>query len=232
MSENQNETPTMEEAIEETRELIGAMADSIRNVKGSQASINAQDIPNEIRGILNQSPVVKTYYDVQSYLTDISILLKQGGSTIINAQDFPDVIQNLDVRYLAPNGQKYYYKTTLNISSGGGIYNFYTDKPLFVCEDRKNSSNNYYLLSYLKDISNLDTIASLSTYMGRYDINASRIYPSGSGAAYSKTPAASYGQNEATCPYNWGINITPQEVTNYNITKYNTVEEAYQHITT
>lgn len=104
------ETPTMEEAVRQTRLLIGQMASAIKSVTGSSSSINGQDIPNEIRGILNQSPVTKTYYDDRTYLNDIGTLLKQGGSTTINAQDFPTIIQNLDTRYLAPNGEKYYYK--------------------------------------------------------------------------------------------------------------------------
>lgn len=96
MSENQNETPTMEEAVRQTRYLIGRMASAIKSVTGSSSSINGQDIPNEIRGILNQSPVTKTYYDDRTYLNDIGTLLKQGGSTTINAQDFPDVILHMD----------------------------------------------------------------------------------------------------------------------------------------
>ena len=115
MSENQNETPTMDEAVEETRDLIDRMASAIKSVKGSQTAINAQDIPNEIRDIINQSHVTKTYYDVRTYLSDIGDLLKPyvdlpSGVNTINAQDFPDIIQNLDTRYLAPNGEKYYYK--------------------------------------------------------------------------------------------------------------------------
>ena len=70
------ETPTMEEAIEETRELISDMAEAIRSVKGTSEEINAQDIPNEIRDILSESHVVKTYYDVRTYLNDIATLLK------------------------------------------------------------------------------------------------------------------------------------------------------------
>jgi len=96
MSENQNETPTIDEAVRQTRLLIGQMANAIKNVTGSSSDINGQDIPNEIRGILNQSPVTKTYYDVNHYLSDIGTILKRGYSRTINAQDFPQEILNLD----------------------------------------------------------------------------------------------------------------------------------------
>lgn len=100
MSENQNETPTMDDAVEETRDLIDRMASAIKSVKGSQAAINAQDIPNEIRALKEISPVVKTYDNLTDYLTDIGTLLKQSGSSTINAQDFPQAILNLNDAYL------------------------------------------------------------------------------------------------------------------------------------
>lgn len=417
MSENQNETPTIDDAVEETRDLIDRMASAIKSVKGSQTAINAQDIPNEIRSIVGVPPVTKTYYAVRPYLSDIGDLLKpyvdfsldtsnltrttgnigwlngvprfewsnvytykyknsyashfanrgktytstaintivekcselaredydtskgyltileyqelyneahtrvtdfclylykqvytiteSGGHTYytlesdtnfarlnisvsgnnldissiiteniparaniddssssnpiynaascilygdnydeytlnkstikrvntINAQDFPTIILNLDTRYLAPNGEKYDYKTSLYISSGAGTYNFYTDFPLFVCEDYKTYTGSYHLLTHRINIDGIDTINEMSTRMGSYELSATRYYPQGQYDGYSRNLAVSYGQNESTCPYNWAVNITPQEVEDQSITVYTTMKEAYEAIT-
>lgn len=148
----------------------------------------------------------------------------------INAQDFPQAIRELDPRYLAPNGAKYNYKISAYISSGAGTYNFYTDYPIFVCGDRM-TSGKYYLESFLINIDNVDTIVEVSTLMGSYDANVTRIYPTGTYGGYSKRPCISYGSNEATCPYNWGINLSSQEVSDAGLTVYATVKDAYAEIT-
>ena len=372
------ETPTMDEAVRQTRLLIGQMANAIKNITGSSSDINGQDIPNEIRGILGQSRVTKTYYDVNHYLSDIGTILKRGYSRTINAQDFPQEILNLDdanmmytdllqwnkldstiltlqdfkslynranteygkghwnlyatyaTRYgydsyaysigavpntvdmvygengynqgtwnsygntwyplgqgsgtyecvsmykwkwngsswsswlnkddtiigsdnyfqgsdygwdkyaiyndtkiVAPNGYRYNYKNTISAAAGIGSYNYYTDNAIFVCEDCKTGNGNYRILSLLKTNDNVNTLIALDTQnLGGYNTSPQRMYPSsGSFGGYNKVPAASYGQNEATCPYNWSSNLTPQEVSDQNITIYSTMEEAYKALT-
>lgn len=135
-----------------------------------------------------------------------------------------------DTKIVAPNGYRYNYKNSINIATGGGLYNYYTDDVIFVCDDAKTANGNYHLLTLLKNVDNVNTIVQVDTSQGSYTSSSTRVYPSsGTFGGYNKVPAVSYGQNESTCQYNWSTNLTAQEVEDQNITKYSTMEEAYNN---
>ena len=155
MSENQNETPTIDEAVEETRDLIGRMATSIKSVKGSQTAINAQDIPNEIRSIVGVSPVTKTYYAVRPYLSDIGDLLK------------PYVDFSLDTSNLT--------RTTGNIGWLNGVpKNEYTNT--YTYKYKKDSSGHFANRGKSYTESAMQTIIEKCSELAREDFDTSKGY--------------------------------------------------------
>lgn len=213
-----NEDPTIEEAAEETRELISAMATSIKTRDGSQELINAQDIPNEIRKYKDLSPVVKEYWDVRSYLTDISQLLLPTGDRVI------------DEHVADAAGTSWPHKYRI-ISSTGGDCTFFSNYRFCYCKEAMSTSSNkpiYYLLTCYKNEYNDILLCDLGTYRYTYNVGLTLRY--GPRNIIAITPYRGYiTSNKGTFTGNWSVNILVTDLPNCPLPVFDTLAEAYEY---
>lgn len=214
---SQNEEPTIQEAIEETRALITNMANSIRTRDSSQEEINAQDIPNEIRKYKDLSPVSKQYWDVRSYLTDISQLLLPTDDRVIDEH--------------VQDAQGTYWEHKCHIISGtGGDATFFSHYRFAFSKEYMGTSGNkpiYYLLTCIKDEYNSIVLGEIGTYRYTYNANTSRKYGENPGA---NTYIKGYQNNKETFNGNWAVNIFATDLPNNpGIPVFDTLAEAYEY---
>lgn len=215
---SQNEEPTIQEAIEETRALITNMANSIRTRDSSQEEINAQDIPNEIRKYKDLSPVVKEYWDVRSYLTDISQLLLPTGDRVIDEHEAD------------AQGTYWPHKYRI-ISSTGGDCTFFSNYRFCYCKEAMSTSDLkpiYFLLTCYKNTGdNAINLCELGTYRYTYDVGLAHRY--GPSAPDSRPYKGYITSNKGTFQSNWGVNILVTDLPNCPLPVFDTLAEAYEY---
>jgi len=221
---SQNEEPTIQEAIEETRTLITNMANSIRTRDSSQEDINAQDIPNEIRKYKDLSPVVKEYWDVRSYLTDISQLLLPTGDRIINE----------NAKDAENNTWPHEYRV---ISSTGGDCTFFSNYRFCYCKEAMGSSEGnplYWLLTGYKSNANKIFLIGLATRRDSY-IVMTNDYKFGPTDTTGYITEAYRGYiTDGKQPFNiytgnWAVNILVTDLPNCPLPVFDTLAEAYEY---
>lgn len=216
---SQNEEPTIQEAIEETRALIINMANSIRTRDSSQEEINAQDIPNEIRKYKDLSPVVKEYWDVRSYLTDISQLLLPIGDRVIDEH--------------AADAQGTYWPHKYRIISGtGGDCTFFSNYRFCYCKEAMSTSDLkpiYFLLTCYK-YTDYNEIILCDMYTSRYTYNVGLTKRYGPSSSIAISPYRGYiTSNKGTFQGNWSVNIYVTDLPNCPLPVFDTLAEAYEY---
>lgn len=225
-----NEDPTIEEAAEETRELISAMATSIKTRDGSQELINAQDIPNEIRKYKDLSPVSKQYWDVKSYLTDISQLLLPTDDRIIDehVQDaqgntwkhkahiaFTSSYRDhstIDITFFS-NYRFCFSKEWMGTQSD-------TNLPIcFLLTCHKNSSTGDIIMGYV----------GTKNYSYIVDLTAETTHGYGPTTSVDMNPLRGYQNDKQTFLWNWAVNFREMDLDKIGIPIFNTNAEAYEY---
>ena len=221
---SQNEEPTIEEAVEETRELISSMANSIRTRDNSQAEINAQDIPNEIRKYKDLSPVVKEYWDVQSYLKDISQILLPSDDRIIDEK----------AKDAENNSWPHKYRI---ISSTGGDCTFFSNYRFCYCKEAMGTTDGrpyYRLLTGYKTNANKIFLIGLATRIYTYIVttNDHRLGPTDT-TGYITEAYRGY-ITDGKKPFNiytgsWAVNILVTDYPKCPLPIFDTLAEAYEY---
>lgn len=227
---SQNEEPTIQEAIEETRALITNMANSIRTRDGSQELINAQDIPNEIRKYKDLSPVSKQYWDVKSYLTDISQLLLPTDDRIIDEKEKDAQGNTWKHKVHIAFTSSYRDHSTIDITFFSN-YRFcfskewmstQSDTKLPICfllTCHKNSSTGDIVMGYV----------GTNNYSYNVDLTAETTHGYGPTTAVDLNPLRGYQNNKQTFLWNWSVNFREMDLDKIGLPIFNTNAEAYEY---
>ena len=228
--DNFNGKSELEIAIDEFRELSTNMATSIRTRDNSQEEINAQDIPNEIRKYKDLSPVSKQYWDVRTYLTDISQLLLPTGDRVIDekAKDAQGNTWKHKVHIEFTSGYRDHATTNVTFFSN---YRFCFSREWMSTQSDTNLPV-CFLLTCCKNASTGDIVmgyVGTSSYSYNCNISADSSHGFGPTTATDMNPIRGYQYNSQKFSGNWAVNFREMDLNKIGLPIFNTNAEAYEY---
>ena len=155
---------------------------------------------------------------------DVTITFSDGENTV----DY----ENGGGSYVGPDGNTYkYYLYMQNTYAGNGPYSFWCNYP-FVASKEQLIGERYRLITGITydGVQDKFGIGSLGTKRGTKNFDFTYVagdYVTGKPA---KSSLIGYYGNEQNFPYEWSINLTAQEIANFNIPLFDTNAEALAYV--